>query len=288
MVYNVHERIVPATPEQVWTLLSRIGSDQDRIGLLPSWFSLPEGLVPGAPVLHGPMKYRVGAVEPNRRLWFDTPDAFTGGHGFTLTPSGDGTLVRHEVKGRTVGVVRWIWPLVIRRGHDAALEALLDNLCRAIVGETPILPDPEFVERHGVTIAAPAERVWEALASYRFTRPFIPLTEQPPREITVGLAGRLWRPSSPLNESGLADLGEFTAFTRPGNAKGTFSFTLHDLSGGRTLLVTETRLITTSPAAHQAMGRYWRIIRPGSGLIRIGMLQAVRRRALKTVRTART
>ncbi len=282
MVYNVHERVVPATPDQVWALLSKTGTDQDRIGLMPSWFALPEGLAPGAPVRHGPMSYRVGAVEPGREIWFDTAGYFTGGHGFTITPSGGHTLVRHEIKGRTVGAMRWLWPLTVRPKHDAVVEDLLDKLCRALAGETPLLPDPEFAERHAVTIAAPAERVWRTLASWGFLRAFIPLTERPPRELTVGLAGRWWRPRSPLNEPRLADLGEFTAFSRPGYAKGTFSFALHDLSGGRTLLVTETRLVTTSPDAHRAMGRYWRLIRPGSGLIRIMMLRMLRRRALRT------
>jgi uncharacterized protein YndB with AHSA1/START domain len=281
MVYNVHERVVPATSEQVWALLSKIGTDQDRLGLMPKWFALPEGLAPGAPVRHGPMRYRVGAVEPNRRLWFDTPDDFTGGHGFTITPTDGGALVRHEIKGRTRGLVRWLWPIWIRHAHDAVLEDLLDKLSRQIAGEAPLLPDPEFAERHAVTIAAPVERVWQALRSYGFTRGFIPLVERPPRELTVGLAGRWWRLRSPLNEPGLAGLGDFTAFTRPGYAKGTFSFTLHELSGGRTLLVTETRLVTTDPAAHRAMGRYWRIIRPGSGLIRHVMLRMLRRRALR-------
>jgi hypothetical protein len=140
MVYNVHERLVTATPEQVWALLSAAGTDQDRLGLMPDWFALPEGLAPGAPVRHGPMRYRVGTVEPNHMIWFHTPDGFTGGHGFTITPTADGTLVRHEIKGRTRGMVRWLWPVWIRWAHDAVLEDLLDKLCRALAGETPILP----------------------------------------------------------------------------------------------------------------------------------------------------
>ncbi|GAA3444967.1 SRPBCC family protein [Planomonospora venezuelensis] len=130
MVYNVHERVVPASPERVWELLMNIGGPGD-----PLWpqekgrFRLPEGVRPGAPVEHDPMRYRVGAVEPCRRLWFDTRE-MTGGHGFTLHPAEGGTLVRHEIKGRTTGLFRLLWPVLIRWQHDAVLERLLDNLER--------------------------------------------------------------------------------------------------------------------------------------------------------------
>ncbi|GIH61557.1 hypothetical protein [Microbispora siamensis] len=280
MVHNVHERVVSATPDQVWDVLGTLGSERDRLWPLPGTFALPEGLAEGAPVRHGPMRYQVGVVEPGSRLWFDTPGGFSGGHGFTLTPTEGGTLVRHEVKGRTLGAMRLLWPLVIRRRHNAVVEALLDNLDREVSGTPPILPDPEFAERHAVAIEASADRVWAALASLRFTRGFVLLRERPGHEVTVGLAGRWWRPPAKVNEPGLAGPADFAAFTRPGYAKGTFSFTLHPLGGGRTLLVTETRVVTTSPAAHRAMRRYWRVIRPGSGLIRRFMLAAVRRRAL--------
>jgi hypothetical protein len=44
-------------------------------------------------------------------------------------------------------------------------------------------------------------------------------------------------------------------------------------------LVTETRIQATDAAAHRAFGRYWLVVRPGSGLIRRSFLRAVRRRA---------
>jgi hypothetical protein len=131
MVYNHHERVIPATPEQVWALLAQFGSDHD-----PLWprqygsFRVPEGLHPGAPVRHGPMRYRVGVVEPGRRLWFDTGRQLSGGHGFDLVPVHGGTLVSHELKGRTAGKFRFLWPLVIRRKHNVVIELILDALER--------------------------------------------------------------------------------------------------------------------------------------------------------------
>ena len=44
-------------------------------------------------------------------------------------------------------------------------------------------------------------------------------------------------------------------------------------------LITETRVAGTSPEATQAVLRYWRVIRLGSGAIRRSWLAAIRRRA---------
>jgi uncharacterized protein YndB with AHSA1/START domain len=130
MVYNMHERLIPASPERAWDLLMGLGGEGDRLWPQEKGrFHLPEGVRPGAPVEHGPMRYRVGAVEPCRRLWFETRE-MTGGHGFTLRPAAGGTLVRHEIKGRTTGLFRLLWPVLIRWQHDAVLERLLDNLER--------------------------------------------------------------------------------------------------------------------------------------------------------------
>ncbi|MFI6522781.1 SRPBCC family protein [Spirillospora sp. NPDC050679] len=131
MVYNMHERFVAADPGRIWELLAAIGGDRDR--LWPEGagrFRLPEGLAPGAPVEHSQLRYRVGAVEPGRRLWFDTGKQLSGGHGFTLHPRDGGTLVRHELTGRTGGMFRLMWPLVIRRQHDVVIEQVLDNIER--------------------------------------------------------------------------------------------------------------------------------------------------------------
>ncbi|MFC6887397.1 MULTISPECIES: SRPBCC family protein [Actinomadura] len=137
MVYNMHERFVAAEPRRIWELLTTIGGDHDR--LWPEGgghFRLPDGLRPGAPVEHSKLRYRVGAVEPEHRLWFDTGKQLSGGHGFTLHPQRGGTLVRHELKGRTGGMFRLMWPLVIRRQHDIVIEKILDNLVREAAGST--------------------------------------------------------------------------------------------------------------------------------------------------------
>ncbi|RKS06932.1 polyketide cyclase/dehydrase/lipid transport protein [Nocardiopsis sp. Huas11] len=134
MILNVHERTVTGTPDEVWEVLALLGGEDD-----PLWpeesgtFRIEGGLRPGARVVHGPMRYVVGEVEPGRRLMFDAPrggqPGFHGSHGFTLTPTGDGTLVRHELRAGGA-LFRLAWALVVRREHDTTLEEILDRLQR--------------------------------------------------------------------------------------------------------------------------------------------------------------
>ncbi|HEU4746901.1 MAG TPA: hypothetical protein VFS56_00260 [Gemmatimonadaceae bacterium] len=49
-------------------------------------------------------------------------------------------------------------------------------------------------------------------------------------------------------------------------------------SGG-SVVSTETRVFGSSPEAQRAFARYWRVIYPGSALIRRMWLRAIKRRA---------
>jgi hypothetical protein len=46
---------------------------------------------------------------------------------------------------------------------------------------------------------------------------------------------------------------------------------------------TETRVFATSPAARRRFAAYWRVIYPGSAIIRRSWLRAIRHRALATL-----
>lgn len=129
MVYNVHERVISATPDQVWSVLVRLPD------LWPAGhgsFVLPEGLHEGAPVDLAGTRCRIGTLEPCRRIWFDMGRAMPDGHGFIVNPVKGGTHVRHEVNGRLGPVLKVLWPLFIRRKHNLVLELLLDNLVREV------------------------------------------------------------------------------------------------------------------------------------------------------------
>jgi hypothetical protein len=96
-----------------------------------------------------------------------------------------------------------------------------------------------------------------------------------PGELVFGGIGRFWRPEGGLRR---VKATEFRDFAEPGFAKGAFNFEVEQV-GDRTVVTTETRVATTDEASRRSFGRYWRVIGPGSALIRIAWLRAIRRRA---------
>lgn len=169
-----------------------------------------------------------------------------------------------------------------------------------------LLPRWDFRERHGRTVAATPERVWDAinevtlgempLARLLFRlrgmpqaadRPlldqmlaggFALLGEEPGRELAAGVVARMWRPGGDVQE--IAGGPEFVAFQRPGFAKGAMDFRVLGQAGGASTRVeTETRVLATDAAARRAFGRYWLLVRPGSGFIRRVWLRAIAQRA---------
>ena len=112
-----------------------------------------------------------------------------------------------------------------------------------------------------------------------FTRGAVLLGARPPEEVLAGAIGRFWRLAG--NEPvAFGSPEEFPTFTEPGFAKAVVGFRL-DPRGAEILLTTETRFVATDEATRRLMSRYWRIIRPGSNLIRTEWLRAIRRRALR-------
>jgi hypothetical protein len=175
-----------------------------------------------------------------------------------------------------------------------------------------LLPEFEFSERHEKEIAAPPERVREVVlglkvADLRFTRPLLflrllprlltgkpraldadrPVTEfldeygfirlaDTERELVLGIADQFWRPSTDPVQ--LADRDAFLRFAEPGYAKAVFNFVFQPAGDG-TLVITETRIHALDDEARRKFGRYWLLIRGGSGLIRRDILATMRRQA---------
>jgi hypothetical protein len=95
------------------------------------------------------------------------------------------------------------------------------------------------------------------------------------RELVLGAIGRFWRASGGMAS---IDPERFREFSEPGWAKAAFSFCVDDVEGW-TVLTTETRVFCTDEGARRRLRRYWMLIRPGSGAIRLAWLRAIRRRA---------
>jgi hypothetical protein len=71
----------------------------------------------------------------------------------------------------------------------------------------------------------------------------------------------------------------FVDYREQGGVKMAFDFRAEDAGGGWSTISTETRVVATDSATRSGMGRYWRLIVPGSGLLRRQWLDGIRRRA---------
>ena len=71
----------------------------------------------------------------------------------------------------------------------------------------------------------------------------------------------------------------FRDLADPGYAKAVMNFLVIDEGDGWTRLVTETRVFATDGATARRFAVYWRLIYPGSSLIRRMWLAAIRKRA---------
>jgi hypothetical protein len=90
-----------------------------------------------------------------------------------------------------------------------------------------------------------------------------------PDELVAGAVGRPWRWTERLRHD-----VDFPTFDEPGYAKMALGF-----RAGSGVLRTETRILLTDEPARRAFARYWRVVRPLSGLTRRRWLAAAKRLA---------
>jgi hypothetical protein len=176
------------------------------------------------------------------------------------------------------------------RGHMRALDEFL--------------PVYEFSERHRLAVAAAPERTDAAVRAVSLAdipvaralwwlrrlgrpsgdnrKPFVAgalenavvLDDVPGEGVVLGLTGQFWRLRGGEGGHRPRTREEFLAYDRPDACKAVLDFRV-----APGLLSTETRVHVPDPAARRKFRRYWLVIRPFSGLIRILFLRAARRRA---------
>jgi hypothetical protein len=105
---------------------------------------------------------------------------------------------------------------------------------------------------------------------------WIRLGEDPGHEIVFGAVGRFWKGPIQWQQS-TADT--FAAPTDPGTARIAANLAVHPYSSDRVLVTYEARTAATNDEARQGVQRYWRFLSPFIGLVRRGVLRAIRRRA---------
>ena len=125
---------------------------------------------------------------------------------------------------------------------------------------------PALVTRGRGLPAAPDRALAEQMIEFGF----VPLAESED-ELVLGFVGQPWKVtggSMPRLTS-----AEWRAFAEPGFVKAVMNF-----RADGDVLETETRVLCTDAATRRKFRRYWRLIRPFSGLIRRSWLSAAKRR----------
>lgn len=131
-------------------------------------------------------------------------------------------------------------------------------------------------------LVAPAD---EPILDVALRSGFLLLAEEPEREIVFGTLVVVPPELQRLSDSKRERLRnswspeKFRDLAGAGYAKAGMNFLLVDEGGGWTRLVTETRVFATDGATRRRFAVYWRLIYPGSSLIRRTWLAAIRERA---------
>jgi len=120
---------------------------------------------------------------------------------------------------------------------------------------------------------APEEKPLLAVATQTT---FILLDDMAPRELVIGtvIAG-----PRAVREAGRLEPGVFGKTLPSGVVLATMNFLVTPGEDGGSTVATETRVFANSPAALRRFGIYWRLIHPGSDLIRRMWLRAIALRA---------
>jgi hypothetical protein len=168
-----------------------------------------------------------------------------------------------------------------RERHSIVVHASAEQVDRALrqvtASEITFFRTLTWIRRLGRPVPAsilnPPEQ--EPILGLATRTGFLMLADEPGRELVLGTFAAAPRPSR------LADWTpeKWQAVNAPGYAKAAMNFRIEEMRPGECLLTTETRVYATDPATARLLGRYWRVIYPGSALIRIMWLRAIRARA---------
>lgn len=160
---------------------------------------------------------------------------------------------------------------------EQAWDALLALKFTDLRITTPLLAIrslPSVLTRRGsMASGSSSPTMLEAMVDSRF----VELDRDPPKSITIGLIGQFWKLTGGVDVE-VDGPAEFDAFAEPGYVKTAMDFIVEPYGTGARVTTT-TANTTTSPDAATKFGWYWRIVGPGSKVIRLDMLHALKRRA---------
>ena len=204
--------------------------------------------------------------------------------------------------GVAVAVVAATLPVSERR--SAIRQSRLDDF----------MPRWQFDERHTIAVAAPPARVYEAihkvsadeislfglltairrggrkgpesildapgkqpLLDVATRTAFVWLADEAPRELVVGAV--VVAPPTLRHSGAKLTPDLFGRTLRPGIALAAMNFMVAPDGRGGSLVSTETRVFANDRSSMRRFAAYWRVIHPGSDIIRRMWLRAIKRRA---------
>src|SRR5687767_6575766 len=169
-----------------------------------------------------------------------------------------------------------------REQHETTIAATPDRIYQAIravsADEIALFQTFTWIRRFGQSgpesiMNAPEQ---QPILDVATKTGFLLLQDQPSREVVIG-AVVVAPPGTPRRHGFTPN--DYKQLVLPGFAKATMNFRIEPAAPGTARLVTETRVFATDAAALRRFTPYWRIIFPGSAILRTTWLRAIKSRA---------
>jgi hypothetical protein len=179
-----------------------------------------------------------------------------------------------------------------RELHAIHVQASPDRVYKAVKevrpGEIRL-----FLLLTGIRSLRPGRLIGRGVPPLASQRPILEISERggfmvladTPGEIVQGICSQFWRLRGSGHCPGVNSRDALLAFAEPGYAKAIINFRIIP-EGDGCLLTTETRILAPDDSARRAFAAYWRLIHPGSALIRRSWLAAIARRATAAATSA--
>jgi hypothetical protein len=209
---------------------------------------------------------------------------------------------------------RAVGALILAGGVSLAIAALLwpAPMIRVAQQRTvldDVMPEYQFFERHSARIHARPEQVMQAIRQSTFGDMKSLVTLLKIRGAALGIhdtgvflqdrrvieafsaSGYLFGGSEheiaifgvwnvrANRRPEVRNLQEFADYREQGAVKMAFDFNVEDVGSEWSTITTETRILALDDVTRRGMGRYWRLIVPGSGLLRLQWLDGIKKRA---------
>jgi hypothetical protein len=169
-----------------------------------------------------------------------------------------------------------------REVHSITVEAAPDRIDRAVrevsADEIALFRTFTWIRRFGQRgpdsiMNAPAQ---QPILDVATRTGFLMLGDRPAQEIVIGAV--VVAPPQTRRPHSFTP-ADFVRLTRPGFAVAAMNFRVEPIDAARSTLITETRVFATDDVALRQFTPYWRVIFPGSAILRLTWLRAIKAKA---------